>query len=341
LTPIHGVGGTSLRFDEFVERALYDPESGFYSRAGGPTRRRDFLTSPGVGPLFGAVLARALDTWWRGLGAPEPFHVIEAGAGDASLAMSILGAEPACLPALNYTLVERAEALRRLHPPGFNSLAEMPSGAHGGVVIANELLDNMPFRLLQCADVGWNEVFVDGNGHEMLVPARAETVTEANRLAPDAPPTTRIPLQHQAAEWLRGALGTLSRGRVVVMDYADTTPSLATRQWTEWVRTYRANGPGTGPLQDAGAQDITCEVAVDQLAAAVGPPTVDRSQDEFLRAHGIDELTDVARRRWHEQARVGDLEALKHRSRLTEAAALTDPQGLGAFRVLEWVVSEA
>ena len=33
-----------------------------------------------------------------------------------------------------------------------------------------------------------------------------------------------------------------------------------------------------------------------------------------------------------------DLEALKHRSRLSEAAALTDPAGLGAFRVLEWKV---
>jgi len=35
---------------------------------------------------------------------------------------------------------------------------------------------------------------------------------------------------------------------------------------------------------------------------------------------------------------VGDLEALKHRSRVTEVEALTDPAGLGAFRVLEWVL---
>ena len=34
----------------------------------------------------------------------------------------------------------------------------------------------------------------------------------------------------------------------------------------------------------------------------------------------------------------GDLEALKHRSRLTEVDALTDESGLGAFRVLEWEV---
>ncbi|MDQ6909484.1 MAG: SAM-dependent methyltransferase [Actinomycetota bacterium] len=318
---------------------MYDPESGFYSRAGGPSRRRDFLTSPGLGPLFGAVVARALDTWWRDLGAPEPFHVIEAGAGDGALAKAILGSGPDCRPALRYVAVETATVLRLLHPPEVTSLAEMPAGALEGVVVANELLDNLPFRLLQRAPDGWAELFVDEEGHEVLAPARPEAAAGADWLAPGAPPGTRIPLQDQAANWLRAALATLSRGRVVVIDYADTTPNLATRHWTEWVRTYRANGPGAPPLEAVGEQDITCEVALDQLAS-VRPPTVDRSQAEFLRAHGLDELAAEARQSWQQQAHVGDLTALKHKSRLTEAAALTDPQGLGAFRVLEWVVSE-
>ena len=66
--------------DRVLERALYDPAVGFYEtggRAGG--RSGDFLTSPEVGGLFGAVVARALDGWWRGMGAPDPFVVVEAG----------------------------------------------------------------------------------------------------------------------------------------------------------------------------------------------------------------------------------------------------------------------
>ena len=47
-----------IGFDEFMDVALYDPQVGFYMRGGGAGRRRDFLTSPEVGPLFGAVLAR-------------------------------------------------------------------------------------------------------------------------------------------------------------------------------------------------------------------------------------------------------------------------------------------
>ncbi len=62
----------------------------------------------------------------------------------------------------------------------------------------------------------------------------------------------------------------------------DTTPSMAVRPWTEWLRTYRGHGRAGGPLEGLGTADITTEVAVDQLAA-VRPPDDDRSQAEFLR----------------------------------------------------------
>ncbi|MDQ3980679.1 MAG: hypothetical protein M3314_14200, partial [Actinomycetota bacterium] len=170
---------------------------------------------------------------------------------------------------------------------------------------------------------------------ELLVPAGSPANQEAARLAPQAEVGARIPLQEQAAKWVRRALPTLSAGRLVVFDYADSTPSMARRPWTEWVRTYRGHGRGGHPLEHLGDQDVTCEVAVDQLAA-VRPPRADRSQAEFLRAHGVEELVADARQRWQERAAIGDLESLTARSRVSEAAALTDPAGLGAFRVLEW-----
>src|SRR5207253_294565 len=96
-----------------------------------------------------------------------------------------------------------------------------------------------------------------------------------------------------------------------------------------------AHSRGGAPLEQPGDQDVTCEVAVDQLAA-VRPSSVDRSQADFLRDNGIDALVDEARLAWEARAHIGDLEALKHRSRITEADALLDPDGLGRFRVLEW-----
>lgn len=347
-----------LRFDEVVDLALYHPEHGFYPSGAGAGRGGDFLTSPEVGPLFGAVVARALDAWWVELGEPDPYVVVEAGAGSGALARGVLAAGPACLPALRYVVVERSAAWRRhlatrlpiepaslvLAPgPGQGPLVtvlhELPAGELDGVVLANELLDNLAFRLLERDDStdGWSEVHVDEELAEVLVPVAAETAARARALAPAAVPGARIPLQDDAGRWLRSALGCLEHGRVVVVDYADTTPSLAARPWREWVRTYRGHGRGGAPLEHLGAQDVTCEVAVDQLTH-IRRPAADRAQAEFLAAHGIGGLVGAARAAWEERAHVGDLEALRSRSRVTEGAALTDETGLGAFRVVEWAV---
>ncbi len=307
--------------------ALYHPEFGFYETGGSAGRGgADFLTSPELGPLFGAVLARALDAWWAELGHPAPFTVVEAGAGRGTLAKAVLAAAPACRAALRYVAVERSRALRAQHPEGVESAATLPAGRFTGVILANELLDNLPFGLLQRADEGWAEVRVTEDLTEVLVPAAGDPV-------PDAAVGSRIPTQRAAHGWVAAARSLVARGRVVVVDYADTTPSLAQRPWTDWVRTYRGHGRGSHPLADLGLQDVTCEVATDQLPA----PTFNRSQADFLRAHGIDGLAEEARRAWQERAHIGDLRALMSRSRTQEAAALLDATGLGAFRVLEWV----
>ena len=357
---IHRFGPIS--FDRFMELALYGPE-GFYTSGGGAGRSRDFLTSPEVGPLFGAVIARALDGWWVEIGRPDPFTVVEAGAGVGALARSILDAAPACASALRYVMVERADALRDLaagrlpvEPPRFvpgpvvvdpdegpiaeagtgpvvTALADLPAEPFDGVVLANELLDNLPVTLFERTTSGWAEVRVgtaDGGGlAEVLVEAAVRPEVEA-------PVGARVPVQAAARDWLRGALAVVSRGRVVVIDYAvATTAELATRPMTVW--TYRGHAHGGGPLDWPGEQDVTCEVCIDQLAR-VRPPTNNRSQAEFLTAHGIGELVAAAQAAWSAAAAAPDLAAVAARSRVTEAAALTDPDGIGAFRVLEWVV---
>jgi SAM-dependent MidA family methyltransferase len=221
--------------------------------------------------------------------------------------------------------------------PVVATLDELPRVQVTGVVLANELLDNLPFRLVERTEVGWSEVLVGADGDqlvELLVPASPDVAAEAGRLAPAAAPGARLPLQHEAAAWVRRALDVVADGRVIAIDYADDSTSLASRPWTEWLRTYRGHARGGGPLADPGQQDVTCEVAVDQLPR----PTSDRSQAEWLAAHGIGELVAAARAAWQDQAHVGGLEALRHRSRLGEAEALTDAAGLGAFRVLEWLV---
>ena len=100
-----------VRFDVAVEALLYG-DGGFFASGGGAGKRADFLTSPEVGPLFGAVVARALDAEWERLGRPDPFVVLEAAAGRGALARAVLDAAPACAPALRYVCIERSATLR-------------------------------------------------------------------------------------------------------------------------------------------------------------------------------------------------------------------------------------
>ena len=143
--------GGAIPFSEFQRLALYGP-AGFYTgAAGGRAGRRggSFLTSPEVGPLFGAVVARYLDAQWEALGRPESFTVVDAGAGPGTLARSVHAARPACLAAMRYVAVELSAAQRALHPEAVESRPDLPDGPFDGVVIANELLDNLPVPALR------------------------------------------------------------------------------------------------------------------------------------------------------------------------------------------------
>ena len=322
------------RFDEFMADALYG-SSGFYAGPGRAGRRGDFLTSVEVGPLFGAVLARALDAWWRQAGCPATFTFVDAGAGPGTLARSIKAAGPEVLTsgALRYVAVEISDAQRASHPEWVTSLAALPDGGFEGVVFANELLDNLPFRLAVFDGV-WCDTMVE-DSLERLAPIHDVPAFLPVRV----PHGARAPIQDQAAAWVAGAKSLLTSGRVVVADYAVArTAELAVRPWREWLRTYRAHERGVHYLKDVGLQDITSEVCLDQIALVAGPPDAVRTQAQFLQLWDIEELVAEGRRIWEESAARPGLAAMAARSRIREAEALLDPTGLGGFTVAEWQV---
>jgi SAM-dependent MidA family methyltransferase len=360
-----------IGFDTFVELALYG-EGGFFTRARGAGRAgRDFVTSPEVGQLFGALVARALDRWWRDAGAPDPFLLVEAGAGRGRLAADVLAAAPDCASALRYVLVERSAALRAsqrdlltvepfedaLGPmalddedapvpvtgmgPIVTALDELPAVPLDGVVFANELLDNLPFRVVERRDGVWWEIRVATDGDalvESAVPALGELATDADLVVADAPDGARVPVPTGLTQWLRDCAGALRRGRLVVVDYMATGAELVERRQAGWLRTYRDHGRGAVPLVAAGECDITIDVPREYLVHAAARAgfrlELEATQAEWLAGLGIDDVVADARREWDARAHVGDLEAIRHRSRVTEGAALVDPVGLGAHRVL-------
>jgi len=361
-------------FSVFMDAALYGPEGFFTAGHGAGRGGRDFVTSPEVGALFGALVGRALDGWWHELGEPDPFVVVDAGAGRGRLAADVLRTGPECAPALRYVMVERSEALRgvqgdlvavepaedALGPivadsdddapkavPGLGpiatSLAELPAGPFTGVVVANELLDNLPVDIVERGSQGWLEirVAVGSSGFaEVVVPATTELATAAEGVAAGAnlPVGARLPVPVGIQGWFAACGRALERGRVAVLDYGAPAAELARRGQSGWLRTYRAHRRGGDPLAAPGRQDLTCDLPLEFLehgAERVGfDLELSATQADWLRTLGIDELTSAAREGWAAGAATGDLAAVAARSAVHEAAALLDPSGLGAHHVL-------
>jgi NADH dehydrogenase [ubiquinone] 1 alpha subcomplex assembly factor 7 len=356
---------------DYVEAALYDPVDGFYASRGRAGRGGDFLTAPEVGPLFGTVIAGAIDTWWFEMGRPAPFAVIEWGAGPGTLARAVTAASPAVLAsgALQWHLVESSAMQRQQHPnhpavfswaTGDDALRAVLAATAAtaatpgpaplvGVVLANELLDNLPFDIVTRHGDRWHPLRIgsrDDDGRFRLerdsTPLAGPAQIELDGLAPGTPDGVLVPWQPKARAWLREARAALGRGRVVVFDYGASTAELAGRSGRGdgppgWLRTHRDHQGGLDWRRDPGSCDITSDVAFDQLELH-DRADIDRSQADWLRAHGIDVLVEDGRRRWEETAGIGDLAALRARSRIREADALLDPDGMGAFRVVEWVI---
>ena len=276
---------------------------------------------------------RHLDAEWHRIGRPDVFTVIDAGAGPGTLARSIAVATPECAVAMRYVAVEVSEAQRSRHPDGIESVAELPEGPFDGVILANELLDNLPFRLA-VFDQGWREAFIDSTGDGEL----SERLSAPFKPVPEVLPArgsfgARAPLVDRAAAWVTDARSRLRSGSVLVIDYGVAlTAELAMRPWRDWLRTYRGNERGEHYLLGPGTQDITTDVPFDQLPE---PDTL-RTQAQFLQLRGIGELVEEGKRVWTEQASRPGLEAMKMRSRVSESEALLDPSGLGSFIVAEW-----
>ena len=76
--------------DKFIENALYDSKKGYYSKKNPFGKTGDFITAPGISPLFSEMIALWIISFWESLNKPKKFNIVELGPGDGSLTKTLL-----------------------------------------------------------------------------------------------------------------------------------------------------------------------------------------------------------------------------------------------------------
>ncbi len=71
--------------DEFLEKALYKPKSGYYNNRIPFGNKGDFITSPTFSNLFSEIIGIWIISTWEKLKKPKIFNLVELGPGDGSL----------------------------------------------------------------------------------------------------------------------------------------------------------------------------------------------------------------------------------------------------------------
>ncbi|MBW3666314.1 MAG: SAM-dependent methyltransferase [Actinobacteria bacterium] len=325
-----------IPFERFMELALYD-RSGFFggdhlrSEKGG-----DFLTSPEVSSLFGKTLAAFVEREMERIG--EPFQLLEVGAGSGSLLTPLLETVDVDAWAIEISPAARSKLTGLL--PGDRILSELPEQVRG-VILANELLDNLPMAMAQLIGGGWRERWVgaeEGTLHFVDADPRPEILEWLEGYGGQVPEGGWVEVQLAAHTWLNDALSTLDAGSIVIIDYGDTAENLVPRRSDGTLRTYRAHHLGPHPLDEPGATDITADVNFSALIAtaeAAGASVELHRQDDFLAELGLRDRLSQLRHAELEAAQSGDeMERLRLRSLKIEAETLLHPRGLGDFRVL-------
>ncbi|MGH8959301.1 MAG: SAM-dependent methyltransferase [Acidimicrobiia bacterium] len=327
-----------IPFERFMELALYGPGGFFATEKLRSVPSGDFLTSPEVSPLFGATLARFVAAERERIG--EPFALVDLGAGSGSLLGALLAdlpveawaveASPAARVALSSVIAQTRVAA---------SVGELPAPLRG-VVIANELVDNLPTALAQLTEDGWRERWVglEGAGYVFVdAPVRPEVGDWLGRFAGPTKPGDWVECQLAARQWLTEILSRLTAGALLIIDYGELAENLAHRRADGTLRTYRAHHLGPHPLDEPGATDITSDVNFSALITTcreAGWECEVLRQDDFLEIWGLrDQLAGLRRQ---ELAAAGSNEdlRLRLRSQRTAGETLLHERGLGDFRFL-------
>jgi SAM-dependent MidA family methyltransferase len=268
--------GGWLGFDRFMAMALYEPGLGYYTNhlqkfGAMPASGSDFVTAPGMSPLFGQTLAVQVQEALQATNADE---VWEFGAGTGALALQLLNSLGDAVS--SYTIIDLSGSLRERQAQTLKAYAHKVRwldawpDAMEGVVVGNEVLDAMPVQLLHRTRGVW---------YERGVAMQGEAFAWQDRLT-DLSPPVEVEGEHdylteihpQAEAFIASLAERLMAGRggaAFFLDYGfPESEYFHPQRHMGTVMCHQLHQADTDPLVAVGQKDVTAHVNFTGVAMA-------------------------------------------------------------------------
>ncbi len=341
-----------ISFAEYMRMALYEPGYGYYVTE--PLKmgwEGDYYTSgdiSGAAGIFANCLGRQLRQMWEHLKRPVPFIVLEQGAGRGDLAQGIRAWAQTQAPDFSTVLDYQTEDIRA----GQDVVNASDKELTPSVILSNELIDAFPVHVVETHNGQLYEVYVDeqdGRLYEVLdEPSSPQVAAYLDNYKihwQSFGDGWRAEINLDALRWMERTAYMLKRGFILTIDYGDKAAALYTRYRRRGtLACYFRHQMTERPLVRPGEQDITAHVNFTALinAGRQHGLRLNRftTQRLWLEELGIYEELESRRKLEFSAADTergtdrGQVALLKWYDLRQRALALTDPAGMGNFKVL-------
>ena len=167
----------NLPLDQFIEFALYDKINGYYMKKNPFGKEGDFITSPNITRIFSEIMAIWVLTFWKSIGVPKKFNLLELGAGNGEMMKVIIETLknfPECLNNCNFQIHEKSELLKKKQRKNLKSekitwIDDIKiNNSSPTVFLANEFFDALPIKQFFKREGKWVERFVNLKNEKKL-----------------------------------------------------------------------------------------------------------------------------------------------------------------------------
>ncbi len=280
-----------------MQRALFDPERGYYTRHIKTVGARgDFSTSATLSPSLGHAIA----AWLKAEShlQPQVRHIIEIGAGDGSLMRTVrksLGWW--ARRRFTFHIVETSPVLKQEQQKNLGGkvtwhtdlTSALFSTQGRAFIYHNELLDAFPATLVQwnVAEQRWLEVWMPEQLHAHNLDPSHYSALRHTAFAD----RQRCELHVSVRGWLHQWTPHWKNGAMLTIDYGDSFPHLYHRRPHGTLRAYLLHQrlTGTDIYANPGRQDITADINFTDYTAwlhALGFTQISQhTLAEFLHSH--------------------------------------------------------